>query len=108
MANRIVFATCEAANEVKFALVAAGLGAFVTTIKEPLRADARFDFAGHAGEWAVSAELRDARTGNVVVRDVDGNLDVAQIKSLAKSMRAELKAKAALTSARIAAERGAR
>ena len=104
----MTFSTVEAALEVKFALLACGLGAFVTTVKEPLRADARFSFAGQAGEWVVSAELRDAKTGNIVVRDVEGALDAKQIKQLAKEMRGELKAKADVTRARIAAERGAR
>ena len=102
------FSSVAAAIEVKTALMAGGLGAFVTTIKDELRPDARFDFAGQAGEWAVSAELRDARTGNVVVRSVDEAIDAKQIKALAKSMRAELAEKSAQTKARVAAERGAR
>jgi len=104
----MAFSTVDAAMQVKSALVAGGLSAFVTTLKEPLRADARFDFAGQAGEWVVSAELRDSRTGNVVVREVEGALDAKQIKALAKAMKADLSAKAETTRARLAAEKGAR
>jgi len=104
----MVFLTRDAARAAKFALLAGGIGAFVTETKAELRPDPRFDFAGQSGEWVVSAELRDARTGNMVVRGVDGVLDSKQIKALAKSMRAELKAKSVATSVQIAAERGAR
>lgn len=110
----MAFSTCDAARAVKFALVAGGLGAYVTTLVEPLRAmaaDPKDGFAGcdaRDGSWGVTAELRDSRTGNCVVRDVDGTLDAKQIKAFARAMRAELSAKSAVTTARIAAERGAR
>ena len=42
------------------------------------------------------------------IRHKKGALDAKQIKQLAKEMRGELKAKADVTRARIAAERGAR
>lgn len=111
----MAFSDCDVAREVVMALVDGGLGARVITTVEPIyRAmapDPTVGFPGceaRAGEWSVSADLRDSATGNMVVRRVDGVLDAKGIKALAKSMKAELKAKADVTRGRIAAERGAR